>query len=75
MIERKNFNTTTAPRMSEFFPQAVITGDYIFLSGTPGLDLASGKITSEDFEEQTRQCFVNIKAILEDAGSNMMENN
>ncbi len=71
MVDRKNFNTTRAPRMSEFFPQSVIAGDFIFLSGTPGITLKSGKIISDDFEEQTRQCFVNIKTILEEAGSNM----
>lgn len=71
MVERKNFNTTKAPKMSEFFPQAVIAGDYIFLSGTPGLNPESGKIVSDDFEEQTRQCFLNIKTILEEAGSNI----
>ena len=71
MVERKNFNTTKAPRMSQVFPQAAIAGDYIFLSGTAGLDPETGKIVSEDFEEQSRQCFVNIKTILEGAGSNM----
>ena len=71
MAERQNFNTINAPRMSEFFPQSVIAGDYIFLSGTPGITLESGKVISDDFEEQTRQCFVNIKTILEEAGSNM----
>jgi 2-iminobutanoate/2-iminopropanoate deaminase len=71
MIVRKNFNTAKAPRMSEFFPQSVIAGDYIFLSGTPGITLESGKVISEDFEEQTRQCFLNIKTILEEAGSSM----
>ncbi|HEX6193953.1 MAG TPA: RidA family protein [Chitinophagaceae bacterium] len=71
MIERENFNTTKAPRMSEFFPQAVIAGDYIFLSGTAGLNPETAKIVSDDFEEQARQCFVNIKTILEEAGSSM----
>ena len=71
MVERKNFNTAKAPIMSEFFPQSVIAGDFIFLSGTPGLTLETGKVISGDFEEQTRQCFVNIKTILEEAGSNM----
>ena len=71
MVERKNFNTAKAPRMSEVFPQAVIAGGYIFLSGTPGLHPESGKVVSNDFEEQTRQCFVNIKTILEEAGSQL----
>lgn len=71
MQERKNFNTEKAPRMSQVFPQAVITGDFIFLSGTPGFDLLSGKVISDDFEAQTRQCFQNIKTILEEAGSSL----
>ena len=73
MAERKNFNTSKAPAMSNVFPQSVIAGDYIFLSGTPGLNLESGKVVSEDFEAQARQCFLNIKTILEEAGSNMQK--
>lgn len=71
MGENKNFNTSKAPRMSHVFPQAVIADKFIFLSGTPGLDLNSGQVVSDDFEEQTRQCFLNIKIILEDAGSSL----
>ena len=71
MGERKNFNTTKAPRMSQAFPQAVITEKFIFLSGTPGLDLNSGQVVSDNFEDQTRQCFQNIKIILQEAGSSM----
>jgi 2-iminobutanoate/2-iminopropanoate deaminase len=71
MEARKNFNTTKAPRMSQAFPQAVIAGKFIFLSGTPGLDLNSGQVISDNFEDQTRQCFQNIKIILEEAGSSM----
>ncbi|MHA4809376.1 RidA family protein [Flavitalea flava] len=71
MEERRNFNTAMAPRMSQAFPQAVIAEKFIFLSGTPGFDLQSGKIISDDFEDQTRQCFQNIKIILEEAGSSI----
>jgi 2-iminobutanoate/2-iminopropanoate deaminase len=71
MGENKNFNTSKAPRMSQVFPQAVIAEKFIFLSGTPGLDLNSGQVVSDDFEEQTRQCFLNIKIILEEAGSSL----
>ena len=68
---RKNFNASKAPSMSDVFPQAVIADKFIFLSGTPGLDPATGKIVSDNFEEQTRQAFQNIKTILEEAGSNL----
>lgn len=71
MGERKNFNTTKAPIMSQAFPQAVIAGEFIFVSGTPGLDPQTGKVVSDNFEEQTRQSFQNIKTILEEAGSSM----
>jgi len=71
MAGRKNFNTLKVVRMSEIFPQAVIAGEFIFLSGTAGLDPVSGKVVSDKFEEQTRQAFQNIKTILEAAGSNM----
>ena len=71
MAARKNFNTDKAPRMSQVFPQAVIAGNFIFVSGTAGLDPATGQLISDSFEEQTRQALHNIKTILEEAGSNM----
>lgn len=71
MSENINFNTTAIPRMTDVFPQAVITDKFIFLSGTPGLDPATGNVISKDFETQTRQAFHNMKTILEAAGSSM----
>ncbi len=71
MTEKKPFNTSKAPRMSTVFPQAVITDKFIFLSGTPGFDLLSGQVVSDKFEDQARQCFQNIKIILEEAGSDL----
>lgn len=71
MAEKQNFNTPKAPRMSQAFPQAVLIEKFIFVSGTPGYDLESGKVVSDDFEEQTRQCFRNIEIILEEAGSSL----
>lgn len=71
MTTRKNFNSDKAPRMSQAFPQAVIADNLIFVSGTAGLDPVTGQIVSADFEQQLRQSFLNIKAILEDAGSGL----
>lgn len=70
MENRKNFNTSKVPRMTEVFPQAVIAGGFVFVSGTPGFNPATG-VLSESFEEQARQSFLNIKTILEEAGSGM----
>jgi len=71
MEERENFNTPKAPRMSQAFPQAVIAEKFIFISGTPGYDLNTGKVVSDNFEDQTRQSFQNIKIILQEAGSSL----
>lgn len=57
--------------MSQVFPQVVIADKFIFLSGTPGLDLGTGQVVSSDFEEQVRQAFSNSKVILEEAGSSL----
>jgi 2-iminobutanoate/2-iminopropanoate deaminase len=71
MNERTNFNTPKVPQMSQTFPQAVLTEKFVFLSGTPGLDLNTGKVVSDGFEDQTRQAFQNIQIILEEAGTSM----
>lgn len=69
-MEKKIFNTPKVPRMTEVFPQAVIADKFIFLSGTPGFDPVTGQL-ADTFEEQAKQCFLNIKTILEELGSNM----
>lgn len=71
MSDNQNFNTPKAPRMSQAFPQAVLTGQLIFVSGTPGYDLNTNQVVSGDFEDQTRQSFKNIRIILEEAGSSL----
>ena len=58
-------------RTNLVFPQAVITGNLIFLSGTVGIDSSTGKLISDNFEEQAIQAFTNVKTILEEAGSSM----
>jgi 2-iminobutanoate/2-iminopropanoate deaminase len=71
MPDKQNFNTPKAPRMSQAFPQAVLTEQLIFVSGTPGYDLKTNQVVSGDFEDQTRQCFQNIGIILAEAGSSL----
>jgi 2-iminobutanoate/2-iminopropanoate deaminase len=70
MTDRQNFNTAKIPRTTEVFPQAVIAGNFIFISGTPGFNPTTKKL-SDSFEEQAMQSFMNIKTILEELGSSM----
>lgn len=52
------------------YSPAVICGDLVFVSGQVPVDPQSGEIVSEDFREQAEQVFVNLKSVLERAGSN-----
>jgi 2-iminobutanoate/2-iminopropanoate deaminase len=70
-MKRENFNTSKLTRMTPVIPQAVIADKFIFLSGIPGSDPISGEINTDNFEDQVRQCFLNIKTILEEAVSNL----
>ncbi len=70
-MDRQNFNTEKVLRTNLAFPQAVIANGMIYLSGTWGLDTATGKLAGDTFEEQAVQTFKNIKTILEEAGSSL----
>ena len=54
------------------YSRAVVDGDWIFVSGTTGFDYAKMTI-SDDVVEQTEQCFRNITAALEQAGSSLAD--
>ncbi|GAB2815302.1 RidA family protein [Ferruginibacter profundus] len=71
MAARKNFNTPKVLRTNMTFPQAVIAGDFIFVSGTTGIDTATGSIAVNDFEAQALQAFKNVQTIIEEAGSSI----
>lgn len=52
------------------YSQGIKVGNFIFTSGQIPFT-SHGELVSEDVQEQTRQSLNNIKAILEQAGSNM----
>lgn len=58
------------PRIGPY-SQAVRVGDLVYTAGQPGIDPSAGAVAGESFEAQARQAFINLKAVLEDAGSSM----
>ena len=49
------------------YSRAVVDGDFAFVSGTTGYDYATMKMPGS-VEEQTRNCFATIAAVLAEAG-------
>lgn len=54
------------------YSRAVVAGDWVFVSGTTGLDYSTMAI-SEDVAEQAAQCFKNITAALAQADATLDE--
>ena len=50
---------------------AVKAGGFVFVSGTPPIDLKTGRIVSGDIVKQTEACLDALKGVLEAAGSSL----
>jgi 2-iminobutanoate/2-iminopropanoate deaminase len=65
---RQAISTAGAPAAIGPYSQAITSGNLLFLSGQIPLDPATGTLVAGGIDEQTRQVFTNIGAILEAAG-------
>jgi 2-iminobutanoate/2-iminopropanoate deaminase len=62
-----------SPRVPRLGPysQAVRVGDLIYTAGQAGIDPVSGKAAGDSFVAQARQALINLRTLLEDAGSGL----
>lgn len=67
----KIVSTSDAPQAIGPYSQATVSGNLVFTAGQIALDPATGVVTAEGVEEQTRQVFQNLKAVLAAAGSDL----
>ena len=67
----KQISTEKAPAAIGPYSQAISHGGLIFVSGQLPIDPATGAFPEGGVEAQTRQSLMNIKSILEAAGSGM----
>ena len=64
----KTVHTDNAPKAVGPYSQAVIAGNFLYLSGQLPIDPKTGKMDADTIELQTKQSLENAKAILEEAG-------
>jgi 2-iminobutanoate/2-iminopropanoate deaminase len=59
------------PRVVGPYSPAVRAGEFLFIAGQPGLDPATGAVPDGGFEAEARQAFVNVRTVVEAAGSSL----
>lgn len=60
-----------APKAIGPYSVAIETNGMVFCAGQTGIDPATGELVSPDLEAQTRQALINLKYVLEAAGTNL----
>ena len=73
MVKKEIVRTEQAPAPFQGAPynQAVKTGDLVFVAGQLGLRPGEKEMVGPGIEEQTEQALLNLRAILEEAGSGL----
>ena len=68
---REAISTDAAPAAAGPYSQAIRAGDLVFTAGQLGTDPATGEAAGPDVSTQAEQALMNLRAILEAAGSGM----
>jgi 2-iminobutanoate/2-iminopropanoate deaminase len=53
------------------YSHAVRAGDFVFISGQPGIDPSTGSVPASAFDAEARQAFINLRTVVEAAGASM----
>ncbi|NQZ59993.1 MAG: RidA family protein [Lentisphaeraceae bacterium] len=64
----KAISTDQAPAAIGPYSQAIIAGDFMYISGQIPLDPATGELVERTIEVQATRVFENLQAILNEAG-------
>ncbi len=70
-MQSQKVHSDKAPAAVGPYSQAISVGDFVFCSGTLGIDPATKAFAADDIQGQTQRVLVNLSAILEAAGSDL----
>jgi 2-iminobutanoate/2-iminopropanoate deaminase len=65
---KRIINTNNAPAPIGPYSQAVLAGNFLFVSGQVAIHPSNGELVLDDIKTETKQVMENIKAILTEAG-------
>ncbi|MCL6509120.1 MAG: RidA family protein [Anaerolineae bacterium] len=71
MSNRTVIHSDSAPKAIGPYSQAIISGGLVFCSGQVPIDPATGELVAGGIQEQTHRSLMNLKAVLEAAGSGL----
>lgn len=66
----KDIVSTNAPAPIGPYSQAIVAGNFLFLSGQVAINPATGNLVLDNIQAETTQVMENIKAVLTEAGTN-----
>jgi len=70
---RKVVRPADAPRPQGPYSPAIIAGEFVFVAGQACVNPKTNKFELGDIQSETRRTLLNIRAILEEAGSSLKD--
>lgn len=71
MIAREVVSGEGVPPTIGPYSAAIRAGDFVYVSGQPGVDPATGEAAGPTLDDQARQAIRNLEAVLNAAGSSL----
>ena len=70
-MKNQIINTSKAPQPIGAYNQAIISNGFVFTAGQVPIDPDTGNLIEGNFKERVRRVLINLKSILEEAGTNL----
>jgi 2-iminobutanoate/2-iminopropanoate deaminase len=70
-MKNQIINTSKAPQPIGAYNQAIISNGFVFTAGQVPIDPETGNLIEGNFKERVRRVLMNLKSILEEAGTNL----